>query len=186
MPTLKIPSLRGLTKSIAELVIASVVCVTLLSCMFAFSYVSTGANHLLGWYSDQQIGQRIRDGIKEREHLVQEALEKMAGEEYVKVKRRSQHFQQQYQQQYQQQQRHSGSFGTGGNPYQKRYQQQYQQQREQRQQQQQQQQEQQRQQQKEGLSTAEWQDLIRAASMSFMSKFSNTAPAPAPTRNARR
>ncbi|KAF8930111.1 hypothetical protein BGZ47_000737, partial [Haplosporangium gracile] len=84
MPVFKLPTIRGLTKSIIELVVASVVCISLISCMFAFSYISTGANHALGWYSDQQIGQRIRDGLKKREHVLQETLEKMAGEEYVK------------------------------------------------------------------------------------------------------
>ncbi|KAF8958206.1 hypothetical protein BGZ46_002019 [Entomortierella lignicola] len=162
LPTLQVPSIRGISRSIIEFVVVSAVCVTLMTCLFAFSYFSTGANHLLGWYSDQQIGQRIRDGLKEREHMVQEALEKMAGEEYVKVKRRSRQYQQQYQQQYQ-------SSAYGGNPYQHKYQQQYQQEREQRQQQQQQQQHQ-------GLSTAEWQDLIRAASMSFLSKWSKPTP----------
>ncbi|KAI1315146.1 hypothetical protein EDD11_001251 [Mortierella claussenii] len=167
LPAIKIPSIRGLARSMTELAIASVVCLTLLSLMFALSYLSTGANHLLGWYSDQRIGQRIRDGIKEREHFVQEALEKMAGEEYVKIKRRSRQYQQQ-----QQQQPHSSYNGNAnGHPYQNRYQQQYQQQREERQQQQRQQQQQSL---KEGLSTAEWQDLIRAASVSFMAKF--TAP----------
>ncbi|KAF9280696.1 hypothetical protein BGZ68_007071, partial [Mortierella alpina] len=171
LPALKLPSLSGslggLSKSIFEFVLASVVCLSLLSCMFAFSYVSSGTKHLLGWYADQHIGQRIRDGLKEREHFVQETLEKMAGEEYVKVKRRSR-------QQYQQQPQQQPPYG-----HQNRYQQQYQQQREQRQQkreqqQQQQQQQQQRQQEeyeRRRLSTAEWQELIRAASMSFMAKF---------------
>ncbi|KAG0012779.1 hypothetical protein BGZ80_011517 [Entomortierella chlamydospora] len=165
LPTLKAPSIRGISKSVIEFVVVSAVCVTLMTCLFAFSYVSTGANHLLGWYSDQQIGQRIRDGIKEREHMVQEALEKMAGEEYAKVKRRSRQYQQQHQQ----------TYGYGhGNPYQQKYQQQYRQEREQRQQQRQE---------KEGLSTAEWQDLIRAASISFMARFSKPTP---PVRGARR
>ncbi|KAF9357167.1 hypothetical protein BGX26_004136 [Mortierella sp. AD094] len=164
LPTLKVPSIRGISRTVIEFVVVSAVCVTLMTCLFAFSYVSTGANHLLGWYSDQQIGQRIRDGIKEREHMVQEALEKMAGEEYVKVKRRSRQYQQQHQQTY-----------GYGNPYQQRYQQQYQQEREQRQQQQQQQE-------KEGLSTAEWQDLIRAASISFMARFSKPTPVRGPRR----
>ncbi|CAO3565902.1 unnamed protein product [Mortierella alpina] len=186
LPALKLPSLSaslgGLSKSIFEFVLASVVCLSLLSCMFAFSYVSSGTKHLLGWYADQHIGQRIRDGIKEREHYVQEALEKMAGEEYAKVKRRSR-------QQYQPQQ---PPYGHRAN----RYQQQYQQQREQRQQerdqqqQQQQQQQQKRQQQQQRqqeeyergrLSTAEWQELIRAASMSFMAKFT-ASPAAASRR----
>ncbi|KAF9101382.1 hypothetical protein BGX27_011497 [Mortierella sp. AM989] len=166
LPTLKVPSIRGISKSIIEFVVATAVCVTLMSCLFAFSYVSTGANHMLGWYSDQQIGQRIREGIKEREHKVQEALEKMAGEEYVKVKQRSR--------QYQQQQQQSSTYGYG-NPYQKRYQQQYQQERAQRQQQRQQQE-------AEGLSTAEWQDLIRAASISFMARFSKPTPVRAAPR----
>ncbi|KAF9165683.1 hypothetical protein BGX21_002548 [Mortierella sp. AD011] len=165
LPTLKVPSIRGISKSVIEFVVVSAVCVTLMTCLFAFSYVSTGANHLLGWYSDQQIGQRIRDGIKEREYMVQEALEKMAGEEYAKVKRRSRQYQQQHQQ----------TYGYGyGNPYQQKYQQQYRQEREQRQQQRQE---------REGLSTAEWQDLIRAASISFMARFSKPTP---PVRGARR
>ncbi|KAK3823516.1 MAG: hypothetical protein J3Q66DRAFT_366654 [Benniella sp.] len=83
LPALKVPSVRGIVRSLAELVIASVICVTLVSCMFAFSYVSSGANHMLEWYADQRIGQRIRETIKEREHYVQEALEKMAGEEFT-------------------------------------------------------------------------------------------------------
>ncbi|KAF9955932.1 hypothetical protein BGZ65_003107 [Modicella reniformis] len=169
LPALKIPSLRSITRSIAELVIASVICITLVSCMFAFSYVSSGANHMLGWYADQRIGQRIREGIKEREHFVQEALEKMAGEEYARVKRRSQQFHQQQQQQRQY-----------GNPHSQRYQQQYQQQREQRQRDREQQERK-----KEGLSTAEWQELIRAASVSFMAKFTaapTTTRGPPPRR----
>ncbi|KAF9437317.1 hypothetical protein BGZ76_001204 [Entomortierella beljakovae] len=155
MPALKVPSVRGMTKSVIEFVVASAMFVTLMTCVFAFSYASTSTTRLLGWYSDQQIGQRIREGLKEREFKVQEALEKMAGEEYANVKRRSQQYQQQYQQNY-------------GNPYQQRYQQE----REQRQQQKQQQQ----QQGKQGLSTAEWQDLIRAASISFIAKFSKPTP----------
>ncbi|GJJ74744.1 hypothetical protein EMPS_07102 [Entomortierella parvispora] len=162
LPALKIPSVRGLTKSVFEFIIASVVCLSLISCMFAFSYVSTGATRLVGWYSDQRIGQRFRDGIKEREHFVQETLEKMAGEEYAKVKRQSRQYGQQPQSHHhhhqQQQQQH-----------QSRYQQQYQQDRDQRYQQQQRQEQQER----GRLSPAEWQELIRAASMSFMAKFSS-------------
>lgn len=154
LPALKIPSVRGLTKSVFEFIVASVVCLSLISCMFALSYVSTGANRLVGWYSDQKIGQRFRDGIKEREHFVQETLEKMAGEEYAKVKRQSRQYGQQ--QQHQQQQ--------------SRHQQQYHQERDHRYQQQQQRQEQQE---RGRLSPAEWQELIRAASMSFMAKFSS-------------
>ncbi|KAG0240511.1 hypothetical protein BGX31_001871 [Mortierella sp. GBA43] len=135
-------------------------------------------NHLLGWYSDQRIGQRIRDTIKEREMYVQEALEKMAGEEYARVKRRSQQFQQQRQQQQQQQQH--------GNPYGQRYQQQYQQQREQRQREKEREREKvprdrDQEKKKEGLSPAEWQELIQAASISFMSKFT-ASPARGPRR----
>ncbi|KAG0215348.1 hypothetical protein BGX28_000088 [Mortierella sp. GBA30] len=191
LPALKIPSLSsslgGLSKSIFEFMIASVVCISLLSCMFAFSYVSTGTKHLLGWYADQHIAQKIRDGIKEREHFVQEALEKMAGDEYVKVKRRSrqqQHQQQQQQQHHQQNQQHNPHYA-----YQSRYQQQYQQQREQRQQQEQQQKQQQHRHRQDEyergrLSTAEWQELIRAASMSFMAKF--TASPTATSRGTHR
>ncbi|KAF9574789.1 hypothetical protein EC968_005575 [Mortierella alpina] len=174
LPALKLPSLSaslgGLSKSIFEFVLASVVCLSLLSCMFAFSYVSSGTKHLLGWYADQHIGQRIRDGIKEREHFVQEALEKIAGEEYAKVKRRSR---QQYQQPQQQ----------APHGHQNRYQQQYQQQREQRQQERDQQQQQRKQEEcdRGRLSSAEWQELIRAASMSFMAKFT-ASPAAAGRR----
>jgi len=166
LPALKMPSVRGLTKSVFEFIVASVVCLSLISCMFAFSYVSTGANRLLGWYSDQKIGQRFRDGIKEREHFVQETLEKMAGEEYAKVKRQSRQYGQQprshhhhHHHQHHQQQQH-----------QSRYQQQHQQDRDQSYQQQQHRQEQQD---RGRLSPTEWQELIRAASMSFMAKFSS-------------
>ncbi|OAQ32819.1 hypothetical protein K457DRAFT_271114 [Linnemannia elongata AG-77] len=186
MPVFKLPTIRGMTKSIVELMVASVVCISLISCMFAFSYISTGANHALGWYSDQQIGQRIRDSLKKREHVLQETLEKMAGEEYVKVKRQSQQYRQHHQQQQQQQARPgspSPPYGPGGSSYyQNRYQQQYQQQREQRQQQQQQQQQQQKAYQDDPdrgrLSTAEWQELIRAASVSFMAKWTTATPNP--------
>ncbi|KAF9137195.1 hypothetical protein BG015_002808 [Linnemannia schmuckeri] len=185
MPVFKLPTIRGLTKSIVELVVASVVCISLISCMFAFSYISTGANHALGWYSDQQIGQRIRDGLKKREHVLQETLEKMAGEEYVKVKRQSQQYRQHHHQQQHQARPGSPSppYGPGGGAYyQNRYQQQYQQQREQRQQQQQQQQQQQKAYQDDPdrgrLSTAEWQELIRAASVSFMAKWTTATPNP--------
>ncbi|KAF9333591.1 hypothetical protein BG006_003425 [Podila minutissima] len=149
LPALKLPSVRGIAKSMVELVIATVVCVSLVGAMFAFSYVSTGTKHLLGWYSDQRFGQRIRERIREREHFVQEALEKMAGEEYVKIKRRSRAGQQQY------------SYASSGNQYnrQQHYQDQQQQQNEQPYE-------------RESLSNAEWQELIRAASMSFMAKFS--------------
>ncbi|KAG0051881.1 hypothetical protein BGZ90_006648, partial [Linnemannia elongata] len=186
MPVFRLPTIRGMTKSIVELMVASVVCISLISCMFAFSYISTGANHALGWYSDQQIGQRIRDSLKKREHVLQETLEKMAGEEYVKVKRQSQQYRQHHQQQQQQQARPgspSPPYGPGGSSYyQHRYQQQYQQQREQRQQQQQQQQQQQKAYQDDPdrgrLSTAEWQELIRAASVSFMAKWTTATPNP--------
>ncbi|KAG0295983.1 hypothetical protein BGZ96_010404 [Linnemannia gamsii] len=193
LPVFKLPTIRGLTKSIVELMVASVVCISLISCMFALSYVSTGANHALGWYSDQQIGQRIRDGLKKREHLLQETLEKLAGEEYVKVKRQSrQYHQHHHQQQQQQHQARPGSpsppYGPGGSAYyQNRYQQQHQQQREQRQQQQQHQQQQHQQQQQKTyqddpdrgrLSTAEWQELIRAAGVSFMAKWTTATPNP--------
>ncbi|KAG0088499.1 hypothetical protein BGZ93_006701 [Podila epicladia] len=148
LPALKLPSVRGIAKSMVELVIATVVCVSLIGAMFAFSYVSTGTKHLLGWYSDQRFGQRIRERIREREHFVQEALEKMAGEEYVKIKRRSRAGQQQY------------GYTSSGNQYNRQnYQDQQQQQNEQPYE-------------RESLSNAEWQELIRAASMSFMSKFS--------------
>ncbi|KAG0033183.1 hypothetical protein BGZ81_009154 [Podila clonocystis] len=143
LPALKLPSVRGIAKSMVELVIATVVCVSLVGAMFAFSYVSTGTKHLLGWYSDQHFGQRIRERIREREHFVQEALEKMAGEEYVKIKRRSRAGQQQY-----------------GNQHNRQY---YQDQ---------QQQQNEQPHERESLSNAEWQELIRAASMSFMAKFS--------------
>ncbi|KAK3834757.1 MAG: hypothetical protein JOS17DRAFT_595498 [Linnemannia elongata] len=188
MPVFKLPTIRGMTKSIVELMVASVVCISLISCMFAFSYISTGANHALGWYSDQQIGQRIRDSLKKREHVLQETLEKMAGEEYVKVKRQSQQYRQHHQQQQQQQARPgspSPPYGPGGSAYyQNRHQQQYQQQREQRQQQQQQQQQQHQQKPYQDdpdrgrLSTAEWQELIRAASVSFMAKWTTATPNP--------
>ncbi|KAG0250702.1 hypothetical protein BG011_008154 [Mortierella polycephala] len=198
LPALKMPSIKGVSKSIFEFILASVVCVSLLSCMFALSYVSTGTTHLVGWYSDQRIGQRIRDGIKEREHLVQEALEKMAGEEYVKVKRRSRqqgtYSYQQYQQQQQQQQKQKQQQQQKNQPHQQhghqnRYQQQYQQQREQRQRQewerQQQQQKQDDEYERRRLSSAEWQELIRAASTSFLGKFT-TASGPGDRRDHRR
>jgi hypothetical protein len=189
LPVFKLPTIRGLTKSIVELMVASVVCISLISCMFALSYISTGANHALGWYSDQQIGQRIRDGLKKREHLLQETLEKMAGEEYAKVKRQSRQYHQHHNQQQQQYQARPGSpsppYGPGGSAYyQNRYQQQYQQQREQRQQQQQQQHQQQQQNTYQDdpdrgrLSTAEWQELIRAAGVSFMAKWTTATPNP--------
>ncbi|KAF9130804.1 hypothetical protein BGW39_002649 [Mortierella sp. 14UC] len=183
MPVFKLPTIRGLTKSIAELVVASVVCISLISCMFAFSYLSTGATRALGWYSDQQISQRIRDGLKKREHVLQETLEKMAGEEYVKVKRQSRQY---HQQQHQYQQQHhtpprsaSPPYGPGGGAYyQNRHQQQYQREREQRQQQQQQQKAYQDDPDRGRLSTAEWQELIRAASVSFMAKWTTATPNP--------
>ncbi|KAG0044223.1 hypothetical protein BGZ83_010516 [Gryganskiella cystojenkinii] len=173
LPALKVPSVKGLGKTIFEFVLASVVCLSLISCMFAFSYITTGTTRLLGWYSDQKIGQRIRDGFKEREHFVQETLEKMAGEEYAKVKRRSQYGQQYQQQQQQQQQQQHRHQQQNHHQHQNRYQQQYQQERDARFQQQQQQK--QGQHERGRLSPAEWQELIRAASMSFMAKFS-TAP----------
>ncbi|KAF9924172.1 hypothetical protein FBU30_005814 [Linnemannia zychae] len=176
LPVFKLPTIRGLTKSIVELVVASVVCISLVSVMFAFSYISSGATHALGWYSDQQIGQRIRDGLRKREHVLQETLEKMAGEEYVKVKRQSR----QYQQQHQTPPRSSSPpYGPGGSAYyQSRYQQQYQREREQRQQQQQQQKAHQGDADRGRLSTAEWQELIRAASVSFMAKWTTATPNP--------
>ncbi|KAG0338746.1 hypothetical protein BG000_003468 [Podila horticola] len=153
LPALKLPSVRGIAKTLVELVIATVVCVSLVGAMFALSYVSTGTKHLLGWYSDQRFGQRIRESIREREHFVQEALEKMAGEEYVKIKRRSRAGQQQY------------GYTSSSNQYNRQY---YQDQQQPQQQQQQNEQPYER----ESLSNAEWQELIRAASVSFMAKFS--------------
>ncbi|KAF9430811.1 hypothetical protein BGZ94_003600 [Podila epigama] len=137
------PSLRGITKSIVEFVVAAFVCVSLVSVMFAFSYVSTGTKHLLGWYSEQQFGQRIRERVRQREHFVQEALEKMAGEEYLNIKRSRHHFQQQQQQQHPYGQQHHHHHQHQQPPFER-----------------------------ETLSNAEWQELIRAASMNFLAKFS--------------
>ncbi|KAF9212040.1 hypothetical protein BGZ59_007290 [Podila verticillata] len=146
LPALKLPSVRGIAKSMVELMIATMVCVSLVGVMFAFSYVSTGTKHLLGWYSDQRFGQRIRERIREREHFVQEALERMAGEEYVKIKRQGRPGQQQH------------GYASSSNQYNRQY---YQDQH------------QEQPYERESLSNAEWQELIRAASLSFMAKFSS-------------
>ncbi|KAF9379283.1 hypothetical protein CPB97_009062 [Podila verticillata] len=146
LSALKLPSVRGIAKSMIELMIATMVCVSLVSVMFAFSYASTGTKHLLGWYSDQRFGQRIRERIREREHFVQEALEKMAGEEYVKIKRRGRPGQQQH------------GYASSSNQYNRQY---YQDQH------------QEQPYERESLSNAEWQELIRAASLSFMARFSS-------------
>ncbi|KAG0236084.1 hypothetical protein BGW41_000558 [Actinomortierella wolfii] len=61
--------------------------VTVLSAAFTFSYVVTATNHA---------GQKLREAIEARERSVQRALERVAGEEFVKVRRQQQQRQNHY------------------------------------------------------------------------------------------
>ncbi|KAG0264675.1 hypothetical protein DFQ27_001070 [Actinomortierella ambigua] len=85
-----LPSPSQVSKTVLEFVLVGALMFTIVSAAFTFSYVVTATNHA---------GQKLREAIEARERSVQRALERVAGEDYVKVRRqqqRRQHHHHQY------------------------------------------------------------------------------------------
>ncbi|KAF9970572.1 hypothetical protein BGZ73_006713 [Actinomortierella ambigua] len=82
-----LPSPSQASKMVLEFVLVGALMFTIVSAAFTFSYVVTATNHA---------GQKLREAIEARERSVQRALERVAGEDFVKVRRQQQQRQHHY------------------------------------------------------------------------------------------